>query len=620
MTDTLDTNLPQQPEKLEEEKQTAEVAETTATETPAEESTAEVPTESTEETPQKPSKESILAKLKELAEHVEEASKADIDSLKQAFYRLHNAEAEAAREQFVQNGGNAEDFVMNDPCEETFKSLMSVIKEKRSELNAELEKQKEMNLQVKLSIIEELKDLVESPEDANKNYTEFKKLQQQWNEIKLVPPAKVNELWKNYQLYVEKFYDLLKLNNEFREYDFKKNLEAKLHLCEAAEKLAEEPDVISAFHQLQKLHQEYRDIGPVAKEERDNVWARFKAASTLINRRHQQFFEERKEAEQHNLDQKTVICEIIESIDYSELTGFAAWESKTQEVIALQNKWKTIGYAPQKMNNKIFERFRKACDDFFQKKGEFFKSLKETMSSNLEKKRALCEKAEALKDSTDWKNTADELIRLQKEWKTIGAVPKKFSDATWKRFISACDYFFEQKNKATSTQRSAEVENLEKKKDIISKLEAIGEEVDVEEASRQVKELMKEWNNTGHVPFRDKDKIYKQYHETVDKLFDRFNLSASNKKLSNFKTSISAMQGSGSQALYREREKLTRTYENLKNELQTYENNLGFLNASSQKGNSLLTELNRKVEKLKADIDLIKEKINVLDENIKSQE
>ena len=616
MTDTHDTNLPEKPVELEEEKKAAEVSEPATTETPAEEIVSEKPVEPV----QKLTKEEILAKLKEVVADVENVAKPEIDGLKQSFYKLHNAEQDAARKLFIENGGAAENFVpQTDSVEEEFKNIMSVIKEKRSALTAELEKQKEMNLQVKLSIIEELKELVESPDDANKSYTEFKKLQQQWNEVKLVPQAKVNELWKNYQLYVEKFYDLLKLNNEFREYDFKKNLEIKTHLCEAAEKLADEADVVSAFHQLQKLHQEFRDTGPVAKELRDEIWARFKAASTTVNRRHQQHFEALKEVEQHNLDQKTVICEIIEAIDYKELTNFASWESKTQEVIALQNKWKTIGFAPQKMNVKIFERFRKACDEFFRKKGEFFKSLKEGMNENLEKKRALCEKAEALKDSTDWKATADELTKLQKEWKTIGPVAKKYSDAVWKRFISACDYFFEQKNKATSSQRSVEQENLEKKKNIIEKLNAIDDQMDTEGATQLVRDLMKEWNGVGHVPFKEKDRIYKQYHSQIDKLFERFNISASNKKLSNFKSTISSIQEGSPQALYREREKLVRAFDNMKNELQTYGNNLGFLTTSSKKGNSLLTEINRKVEKLKADIELVKEKIKVVDENIKNQ-
>ena len=613
MTDTLDTNLTPKPVELEEEQKNAAVAEPVATETPAEENAAEQPAE----TEQKLTKGEILARLKEIATHVETAPKAGIDSLKQAFYKLHNAEQEAARKLFIENGGSAEDFIpAPDAAEEEFKNVMSVIKEKRSELAAEQEKQREMNLQVKLSIIEELKDLVESPDDPNKNYTEFKKLQQQWNEVTLVPPAKVNELWKNYQLYVEKFYDLLKLNNEFREYDFKKNLEIKQRLCEAAEKLADEPDVVSAFHQWQKLNEEFRDTGPVAKEQRDEIWARFKAATTAIHRRHQQHFEALKEKERNNLDQKTVICEIVEAIDCSELTTPSQWEEKAQEVIALQAKWKTIGYAPQKMNVQIYERFHKACDEFFHKRSEFFKSMKENMSANLEKKRALCEQAEALKDSTDWKATADALAKLQKEWKTIGPVNKRHSNEVWKRFITACDYFFEQRNKAQSSQRSQEQENLERKRAIIDQLGAIGEDTDSEEAAQQVRDLMKQWNGIGHVPIKEKDKIYKRYRNIVDQLFDRFNISASNRKLSSFKASIGAMPEGSNPQLLREREKLVRAYENLRSELQTYENNLGFLNASSKKGNSLLSELNRKVDKLKADIQLIKEKIKVLDDSI----
>ena len=616
MMDSHDTNQPLKQGELEEEKKAVEVSEE-ITETPAEETIVEKPTENASKLS---TKEEVLLRLKEVAQDAENANKQELDGLKQTFYKIHNAEIEAAKKTFVENGGAEEEFIAQPSgVEEEFKSLMAAIKEKRSALAAEIEKQKEENLQVKLSIIEELKELVESPDDANKSYNEFKKLQQQWNEVKLVPQAKVNELWKNYQLHVEKFYDILKLNNEFREYDFKKNLEIKTHLCEAAEKLADEQDVVSAFHQLQKLHQEFRDTGPVAKELRDEVWNRFKAASTAVNRRHQQHFEALKETEQHNLDQKTVICEIVEAIEFDQLKTFAAWETKTQEVVALQNKWKTIGFAPQKMNVKIFERFRKACDEFFKKKGEFFKLLKEGMNANLEKKKALCEKAESLKDSTEWKETAEILTKLQKEWKTIGPVSKKYSDAVWKRFITACDYFFEQKGKATSSQRSVEQENLEKKKAIIARLTAIDETTDADEASKEVRELMKEWNGIGHVPFKEKDRLYKQYHGLIDQLFDRFNISASNKKLSNFKSSIGNIQSGGSQSLYREREKLVRTYENMKNELQTYENNLGFLTTSSKKGNSLLTEINRKVEKLKSDLELVLQKIKVIDESIKEE-
>lgn len=616
MMDAHDTNQPLNSGELEEEKKTVEVSEA-ITETPAEKVTAQVQSEAAA----KPAtKEDVLNRLKELAEDAENANKQDIDNLKQAFYKLHNAEIEAAKKLFADNGGIVEEFVpQEDPTEVEFKQLMGSIKEKRGQQVAEIERQKEENLQVKLSIIEELKELVESGDDANKSYTEFKKLQQQWNDTKLVPQGKVNELWKNYQLYVEKFYDLLKLNNEFREYDFKKNLELKVRLCEAAEKLVDEEDVVSAFHQLQKLHQEFRDTGPVTKELRDEIWNRFKAASTGVNRRHQQHFESLKETEQLNLDQKTVICEIVEAIDYNELKTFTNWENKTQEVIALQNKWKTIGFAPQKMNVKIFERFRHACDEFFKKKGDFFKGLKEGMNENLDKKKELCEKAEALKDSTDWKATADALTKLQKEWKMIGPVAKKHSDAVWKRFITACDYFFDQKNKATSSQRSVEVENMEKKKALIEKLAAIDENMDTDEASTLVRELMKEWNTIGHVPFKEKDKLYKQYHSLIDQLFERFNINASNKKLNNFRSNISSIQGNGSQSLYREREKLMRTYENMKNELQTYENNLGFLTSSSKKGSSLLTELNRKVDKLKADLELVLQKVKVIDESLKEE-
>ena len=613
MMDTQDTNpiLPQEEQKEQESMASATGTPKVAMKETIEEKTAEAPAHRIT------SKEEVLKRLEELAKDAENANRQELDSLKQIFYKLHNAETEAAKKQFAENGGNPEEFKpQEDALEGEFKRLMGIIKEKRSAHAAAQEQLKEENLKIKLSIIEELKKLVECGEDANKSYNEFKKLQQQWNETKLVPQGKINELWRNYQLYVEKFYDLLKLNNEFREYDFKKNLEIKTHLCEAAEKLASEDDVVSAFHQLQKLHQEFRETGPVAKELREEIWSRFKAASTLINRRHQQHFEALKETERHNLDQKTVICEIVEAIDCSELKSFSAWDAKTQEVIALQNKWKTIGYAPQKMNVKIFERFRHACDEFFKKKGEFLKSMKESMGENLEKKRALCEKAEALKESTDWKNTAEVLAKLQKEWKAIGPVNKKHSDAIWKRFISACDYFFEQKNKATSSQHSLEAENLAKKRTLLEKLASIDENLDTDEATETVRELMNEWNAIGHVPFKEKDKLYKRYRELVDTLFDRFNISASNKKLINFRSNINTIQAEGAQPLYRERDRLVRNYESVKSELQTYENNLGFLTSTSKKGSNLMMELNRKADKLKADLELISQKIKMVDASI----
>ncbi len=555
-------------------------------------------------------REEVIVRLKEIAEEGDVSGKQELDFLKLNFYKLHRAAHEAALAAWVEAGNEAEAFVPErDSLEDEYKEVMGVIKQKRNALLEQQEAEREENLQKKLAIIERLKTISEGIIDSNA-YNEVKQIQQEWKEIKNVPAGRVNELWKSYQLYMEKFYDLLKLNNEFREYDFKKNLEIKTRLCEEAEKLAEEKDVVAAFRQLQKLHQEYRETGPVAKDLREELWVRFKNASTEVNKRHQSHFEAIKEAEQNNLDQKTVICEIVEGMELDQLTGFAQWEEKTKEVLTLQAKWKTIGFAPQKMNVKIFERFRQACDVFFSRKAEYFRQFRDSMNENLEKKKALCEQAEALKDSTDWKETADKLTKLQKEWKTIGAVPHKQSDAVWKRFIAACDYFFEQKGKATSSQRSVEVENLAKKRDIIARLTALNEGGTADGVEREVRALVKEWNTVGHVPFKEKDKVYKEYRTVVDALFDKFNISASQKNLNKFRSNLAG----GGNSLAREREKLMRSYEMKKNEIQTYENNIGFLTTSSKKGNSLVAEMNRKVEKLKADLQLIVDKIKVIDE------
>lgn len=578
---------------------------------------ASVPTvETTEKAAYAPkqTKEEVIERLSEIDNDACNADKQEIDLLKQTFYKLHKAEQEVARKAFEEQGGKPEEFVpAADPLENKFKEIMSSIKEKRSEMAAEAEREKEDNLAKKLQILDKMKDLIENSDDTGKIYNEFKELQQQWNDIKQVPIGKVNELWKSYQLYTEKFYDMVKLNNEFREYDFKKNLEQKTKLCEAAEKLAAEDDVVSAFHQLQNLHQEFRNIGPVAKELRESIWARFKAASTAINRRHQQHFEELKEKEQNNLDQKTVICEIAEAMEYDTFKTFADWEDKTKEILALQAKWKTIGYAPQKMNVKIFERFRAACDEFFKRKAAFYKDIKNSMAENLEKKKALCEKAEALKDSTDWKATADILTKLQKEWKTIGPVSKKHSDAVWKRFIGACDHFFAQKNKANSSQRSVESDNMAKKENIISQLHEIEKAGNEDESvADKIRGLIKEWNGIGHVPFKEKDRIYNDFHSTVDRLFAKLNITASEKKLSSFKSNLSSGNN-----LYRDREKLVRTYEGLKNDIQTYENNLGFLTSASKKGNSLVQDIQRKIERLKGDMELVTKKIAAIDEKLR---
>lgn len=615
MMDPNETNLPLEEGKLEEDKTV--VAETVTDGQPMEEtmvsedSQAEaVLTEEVVAFVPKATKEEVIARLNEIAQGGDVSNKAELDALKQNFYKLHRMDYETALAAFVEGGGEAEAFVMeHDTLEDDYKEIMGQIKQQRAGLLQQQEAEREENLQRKLVIIERLKEICEGVIDSNV-YNEVKQIQQEWKEIKNIPANKVNELWKSYQLYMEKFYDLLKLNNEFREYDFKKNLEVKTRLCEEAEKLAEEADVVAAFRALQNLHQEYRETGPVAKDLREELWTRFKNASTEVNKRHQSHFEALKETEQNNLEQKTAICEIIEAIELDALTTFAMWEEKTKEILALQAKWKTIGYAPQKMNVKIFDRFRAACDNFFNRKAEYFKQLKDSMNENLERKKALCEQAEALKDSTDWKETTDKMVKLQKEWKQIGAVPHKQSDAVWKKFIAACDYFFEQKAKATSSQRSVEKENLEKKKDIIARLEQLNAGEVGEDVGKLVKALMQEWNAVGHVPFKDKDKVYNEYRKLIDALFDKHNLSVSQKRLNNFRSNIA----SGGNTLSREREKLVRIYENMKAEIQTYENNIGFLNSSSKKGNSLVAEMYRKVEKLKSELQLVLDKIRIIDE------
>ncbi len=575
----------------------------------------------TVEAPQ--TQEEVVAKVKELAEADAIPEKQELDALKQAFYKIHKADVAAARAQFVENGGEPEAFLpAPNVLEDEFKAAMNVIKQKRAELQAEQDRLKEENLKKKQDILERIKALSATPEEANQGYKEFKELQAQWKELQPVPAEKVNELWKTYQLYVEQYYDQLKLNNEFREYDFKKNLEIKTRLCEAAEKLSEETDVISAFQQLQALHQEFKETGPVAKELREEIWARFKAASTAVNKRHQQFFEDLKKKEEENLARKTALCEKIEAIDTAAIKKVAEWESQTQAIIELQKEWRTIGFAPQKMNVKIFERFRNACDRFFTEKAAFFKRLKEEQAQNLAKKTELCEKAEALKDSTDWKATADQLMQIQKEWKAIGAVPKKYSESLWQRFIGACDYFFEQKNKNSASQRSEEKGNLQKKEAVIEKLKALLDNEEETENDKQaaVKELMKEWNETGHVPFKDKDRLYKTYHDIVDQLFKALNMSASRRKLDNFKNSLKNDAKESGQGLPRERERLMRAYEIKRNEIKTYENNLGFLTCSSKKGSSLLNEMNKKMEKLKEELQLLKEKIAAIDKEIADQQ
>ena len=558
-------------------------------------------------------KEDVLRRLQDIAHSDETPQKEEVEYLKASFYKLHIAEREAKLKAYLDAGGDPEQYQYTpDPIEESFKAEMGIIKEKRAKIFKEMEAEKQENLTKKLAIIDRIKAMITTPDEANKNYKEFKALQEQWREIKNVPADKANELWRNYQLYVEQFYDMLRLNSEAREYDFKKNFELKTALCEAAEKLADEEDVISAFHQLQKLHQEYREIGPVAKEQREEIWNRFKAASSVINKRHQQHFEGVRAKEEDNLARKTVLCEKVEAIAAEENKGSGDWEKHTKQIIDIQTEWKTIGFAPQKMNVKIFERFRAACDDFFGRKAAYFKGLKDTFKENADKKRALIEKAKALQDSTDWKSTGDKFIALQKEWKTIGMVPKKLGDQLWAEFLGACNAFFEARNAAGAGQRGEERENLDKKLEIIEKLKAVAEETG-EGLAEKVQKLVEEYNAIGHVPFKEKDKLYKEYHAVLDKLYKDLNISTAKRKLSNFKQNLKQVAERGENALDNERARLFRQYEALKQEIQTYENNLGFLDASSKKGNSLIDEMNRKVQKLKDDMNLVREKIKAID-------
>lgn len=565
-------------------------------------------------------KEEIIKSLQELSAKAEVPTRADVDNLKQSFYKLKSTENEILKEQFVADGGDVNSFVLpSDPLEEEFKTLLNTIKERRAKALADEEKVKEDNLLKKERIIEAIKNLTESTDDFNKLYKEFKDLQQQWNEIKLIPAAKVNEIWKAYQLHSEKFYDLIKINNEFRDYDFKKNLEIKTGICEVVEKLQEEPDVVSAFHQLQNFHQQWREIGPVAKEFRDEIWERFKAASTEINKKHQSHFEDLKGQEENNLTEKTAICDTLKAIDYSQLKNFKDWDEKSHEIIALQAKWKTIGFVPKKVNSQIFEQYRALCDTFFEKKAEFFKHQKDDMEENLNKKRALCEKAEALKDSTDWRKTTDELIAIQKEWKTIGAVPRKYSDAIWKQFVTACDYFFEQKNSNTSSQKEEEVANLAKKKEIIEKVNALSEQTDLADPMGTLRELMDEWHQVGFVPFKEKDKIYKEYQAALDVQFDRLKMDKSERRLQSFKSNVDDIAKSERPKgrLFRERDKLMHQFNKVKSDLQTYENNMGFLSIS--KGASgLLKDMEHKIQDLKNELELIAQKIETIDTNLNS--
>lgn len=563
------------------------------------------------------SKSGLIDALKVLIQNDPEGIKEQVEIIKQTFYKKLKAENEEQKIAFLENGGEEHDFhPLKDELEDELKNLLNDYRTKKAAATAQKEKEKENNLIQKQHVLEQMKSLVESNDDVSAHINEFRALQQKWKSIGHVPAQSATELWKQYNTYQEAFWDLIKINNELREYDFRKNLEAKTLICEAAERLAGETDVVSAFQTLQKLHEEWHELGPVARDLREEIWTRFKNASSIVNKKHQSYFEGIRELEDKNLELKNALCEKIEAFDYSDFKTYKQWDEGTQTLLGWQDEWRTIGFAPRKANQKIFERYRKACDSFFAAKAEFYKESKNQLNQNLDKKKALCEQAEALKESTDWKETSNKLIQLQKEWRTIGPVAKKHSDEIWKRFISACDYFFEQKGKNTSGLKNQETENLEQKKQIIEQIKAVEKGTDPGENLAKLRDLMAEWNKIGHVPFKEKDKIYKEYKTAIDKQFEILNVDASQRRLDNFKNNLKDMSTKGENKLYREREKLVRAYEHLKSEIAVYENNIGFLSSSSKKGGGIIKEMERKIETLKEESRLIEQKINLIEENL----
>lgn len=545
-----------------------------------------------------------------------EINRDEVAHLKQVFYAIRKNELLQEKQEFLDKGNEESAFApMPDALEEKMHGLLNVIKEKKAEFMAAQDAERKANLEKKLAIIDELIKMADDTDNVNRHFARFRELTNEFKTVGEVPATDMTEVWRNYQASVERFYDQLKVNKDLRDYDFKKNLDQKQMLIAEAEKLGEEADVITAFRRLQELHEKWREIGPVAKELRDEIWNKFKDASAVVNKKYQTFFEARKARERENEDKKTAICERIEALDFASLKSHAAWEQMTKEILAAQDDWKKLGFASKKVNNALFARFRKTCDEFFAKKAEYFKAIRDSHSSNLEKKTALCERAEALKDSTDWRKTGDEFVAMQKEWKTIGPVDKKYSDAVWKRFLEACDYFFEQRKKATSGTRKSEHANLKAKHEIIESLKAIDENLKREDAVKKVRELMAQWQQVGHVPFKEKDKVYEAYRAVVNELYDKLDMKENRAQMANFANSIEEI-GNDENRLYRERERLTRAYEQKRNELKTYENNLGFFNVKSKGGNSLLHDTERKMQRIKDELASLQEKIKIIDSKL----
>ncbi len=560
--------------------------------------------------------ELINAMRKLLGEASEKDIKREIEAIKASFYKKLKEEVDQEKQQFIEEGGDEEDFKSEEnPYENDLKELLKTYRQLRIDFNKKLEQEKEINLQVKYEVIEEIKSLINKEESINKTFQEFRELQKRWREIGPVPQSKVKDLWDTYHFHVENFYDYIKINQELRDLDLKKNLELKIRLCEQAEELLLEPNIIRAFNSLQKLHERWREIGPVPREHKDDIWERFKTATTKINKKHQEYFEFRKNEQKKNLEAKRAICEQIEEINELELSTHKEWSERSKEVVNFQKVWRTIGFAPQKDNNRIYARFRTACDKFFDAKREFYAQNKELQQNNLQLKTDLCIQAEALKDSTDWRKATNDLINIQKQWKEIGPVSRKQSDLLWKRFRAACDYFFEKKSEHFSNIDTEQVENLKIKEQLIEEVYNFKPTADVNENLERMKEFQRRWTEIGHVPLNKKDDVQRRFRDAINKLFDDLNINESERNLLKFKTKMATFSESnrGQDKMRIEREKYVTKLKQLETDLILLDNNIGFF-AKSKKTESLIKDVKRKIDQTKSKIEFLKEKIRVIDE------
>ena len=559
------------------------------------------------------SKEELRDALKDIVDSDNMEAHKEVTAIKQAFFNLKSRENIELLDAYVEAGNDPATFsAQPDEVENELKSLYAEFKERRAAYLAAEEARRADNLEKKQEILTRMEEIAGDIDNVNTKFPEFQQLQVDFKEIKDVPATAETDIWKQFQNVVERFYDNLKINKELRDFDFKKNLEAKRALIDEAKKLESVSDPIAAFRLLQGLHDQWRAIGPVAKEIRDEIWDEFKDASTVINKRHQDYFEQRKASELANEEAKTKLCEEIETIKSDEIKTFADWNATTGRIVELQKKWKEYGYASKKANTVLYNRFRKACDDFFAAKAAYFQRTKDELNSNLEKKTALGEKAESLKNSDDVKKATDEIVKLQTEWKSIGSVPRKHSDALWQRFTSACNYFFDERKRQTKERHREEQENLDRKRDIIARLSELPKDGDRREIMPKIKELQAEWQTVGFVPFKMKDKIFTEYRAVCDALYDAYNQREARQRMSNFQNRVSELKGDGNK-INRERDRLIRVCESRRMELKTIENNMGFFSVKSSAGNSMLKDMENKVKRIKEDIKELEAKIALLD-------